>query len=281
MAEVSDTDSDLETRPTREEEEEWPDIDVDSDTSEAPRPYAAPKPLSTLLSSARSNGNESSNQATAPSQRPSTSRQKTTNSLRRNANSSSLAATSTTSELFAKAKDAMDRGQFQAMINDEEAALLSRCFHPMNDSTFGRGRMLPALGSPGWYFLPKEHKEAYRARAEASRRAAWAEFETALATPLSTRLENYLWTQTGTRRALLPPHKLKTIVRGFELFRDELEAGLAYQETVRRWGPLTEEQRKAFDGRAWSRHRETCIALPRDYLANICRERGKPVPWKF
>lgn len=132
---------------------------------------------------------------------------------------------------------------------------------------------------PGWHSLPEEHKDAYRARAEAARRAAWVEFETILITPPPTRLENHLW--SSARNVLLPPHTLTLIVTGFELFRDEQpEAGLEYQEVVRRREALTEKQRKVYDNEAWSRHRETCIALPRDYLANLLRERGEPVPWE-
>ena len=146
---------------------------------------------------------------------------------------------------------------------------------------------------PGWHFLPQEQKEAYRSRAEASRRAAWAEFETVLAsTPPATRLENYLWSKTLTKRGLQLRKSLRFIVTGFELFRDDQlqlqdapdaaagsGLGLAYQEAVARWEALSEEQRKAYDERAWAMHKEACDALPEDYLENLCRERGEPGPW--
>ncbi len=50
-------------------------------------------------------------------------------------------------------------------------------------------------------FLPEEHNEVYGTRVEASRRAAWAKFETTLATLRSGRFGNYLRSQAKTRRA--------------------------------------------------------------------------------
>ncbi|KAL0930070.1 uncharacterized protein CTRU02_214890 [Colletotrichum truncatum] len=56
---------------------------------------------------------------------------------------------STPRELYAKAKDALDRGQFDTMLNDCEIALLSRSFHPVDDPSFSPGTIMEALGEPG------------------------------------------------------------------------------------------------------------------------------------
>lgn len=136
---------------------------------------------------------------------------------------------------------------------------------------------------PWWHFLPEEQKKAYRARAEASRLAAWAQFESTLVnTPPSTRLENYLWFGTMTKKGIEKRNTLKDVITGFELFRDEQPegTGLAYEEVVTSWETLTEEQRNAYDERAWVIHREAYAALPPDYLENLCRERGEPGPWE-
>ena len=128
---------------------------------------------------------------------------------------------------------------------------------------------------PGWRVLPEEHKEAYRARAEAARQMAWAQFEGILATPPSTRLENHLW--SSARGVRLPPRTLNLVVTGFELFWDGLpEERLGYQEVVRRWEALSREGRKEYEERARERHREVCAALPSDYLDNRLRERMPP-----
>ena len=285
----------------------------------------------------------------------------------------------TPSDLHAKAKDAIARGQFDTMINADEAALLSRSFHALGDPSFNPAVIMAALGSPGhrhaftllsnrlgldptvvmaaaarasvrrpfpsatpteqhptfafpphtapqpgpflsqgpsptdlfgagpwpdthppvgaldlfsneapaslsgfavhqpgWSSLPESHKDAYRARAEAARRAAWAEFEAALThTPPAVRLQNFMW----SRQALLPPHVLTRVVTGFELFRQDVgaaEAGqvpVEYWEVVRRWEGLSAEQRRGYDERALVTHREAVAALPRDYMANLLRER--------
>ena len=282
-------------------------------------------------------------------------------------------ALGTPSDLYAKAKDAIARGQFDTMINADEAVLLSRSFHPLGDPSFNPAATMAALSSPGhrhaftllsnrlgldltvvmaamarasarpppppqpappfpsatwpnqqpvaspfplhttpqpgpsptdlfgagpwpdthpplgaldlfsseappflsgfavhqpgWSSLPEPHKDAYRARAEAARRAAWAEFEAALArTPPAERLQNYLW----SRQALLPLHVLTRVVTGFELFRQDVgEAGagqvlpVEYWEVVRGWEGLSAEQRRGYDERALVMHREAVAALPR------------------
>ncbi|KAK1995812.1 hypothetical protein LX36DRAFT_659222 [Colletotrichum falcatum] len=56
---------------------------------------------------------------------------------------------STPIELYAKGRDALDRGQFDAMLNDDEVALLARRFHPADDATFSDVAMSQALGQPG------------------------------------------------------------------------------------------------------------------------------------
>ncbi|KAG7294513.1 hypothetical protein NEMBOFW57_004588 [Staphylotrichum longicolle] len=352
--------------------------------------------------------------------------------LRANVQQATGGALSTAGELFAKAKHALGRGQFDTEVNDEECQLLERAFHPKDDPTYLMGRMMGLLGSPGygaawtlmsnrvgmdgavmqaastrfnpilralrdepppvrqqkaelmhsmesnrqqflsgnvteeefltrdreltgsfrsltahlyppappprwpgavqwpgpprpiprpssddefgygpwpktfdrrgaftifrdetdlrgldvqpgWHFLPEEQKKSYRVRAEASRRAAWAEFESTLAnTPPSTRMENYLWFGTLTKKGIERRLTLKEIITGFEMFRDEQPegTGLAYQEVVARWEALTKKQREAYDERAWAIHREAYAALPPDYLKTLCRERGDPGPWE-
>ncbi|KAK1852831.1 glucan -beta-glucosidase [Colletotrichum chrysophilum] len=52
-------------------------------------------------------------------------------------------------ELYAKGKDALDRGQFNTMLNDDEVALLARRFHARDDPTFSEVGMSRALAQPG------------------------------------------------------------------------------------------------------------------------------------
>ncbi|KAF4807592.1 hypothetical protein CGCSCA5_v013252 [Colletotrichum siamense] len=52
-------------------------------------------------------------------------------------------------ELYAKGKDALDRGQFNTMMNGEEVALLARRFHAVDDANFSEVGMSQALGQPG------------------------------------------------------------------------------------------------------------------------------------
>ncbi len=291
-------------------------------------------------------------------------------------------ALGTPSDLYAKAKDAIARGQFDTMVNADEAALLSRNFHPLGDPSFNPAATMAALNAlghrhaftllanrleldptvvmaaaarasarppvpaaiptqqpatfpaqmipqpgpslsqlptqtdlfgagpwpdthppvgaldlfvseappsvsgfavhqPGWSSLPEPRKEEYRDRAEAARRTAWAEFETAVAhTPPAMRLQNFMW----SRQAMLPPHVLTRVVTGFELFRDEVgeaeaeaetEVGtVGYWEVVRRWEGLGAEPRRGYDERALVTHRGAVAALPRDYMANLMRERA-------
>lgn len=56
---------------------------------------------------------------------------------------------STPSELFAKGKDAVDRGQFGTMLNEDEIALLARYFHATDDAGFSDVAMSEALAQPG------------------------------------------------------------------------------------------------------------------------------------
>ncbi|GKT41260.1 uncharacterized protein ColSpa_01441 [Colletotrichum spaethianum] len=56
---------------------------------------------------------------------------------------------STPNELYAKGKDALNRGQFSTMLNDEEVALLARRFHAMDDATFSDVAISQALGQLG------------------------------------------------------------------------------------------------------------------------------------
>lgn len=56
---------------------------------------------------------------------------------------------STPRELYDKAKDAMDRGQFETMLNDEEVALLARNFYAIDDPAFSPGARMAVLSAPG------------------------------------------------------------------------------------------------------------------------------------
>ncbi|KAH9232411.1 hypothetical protein K456DRAFT_54166 [Colletotrichum gloeosporioides 23] len=56
---------------------------------------------------------------------------------------------STPIELYAKGKDALDRGQFNTMLNDDEIALLARRFHARDYPTFSEVGMSRALARPG------------------------------------------------------------------------------------------------------------------------------------
>ncbi|KAF3801935.1 hypothetical protein GCG54_00015157 [Colletotrichum gloeosporioides] len=51
-------------------------------------------------------------------------------------------------ELYAKEKNALDRGQFNTMMNYEEVALLARRFHARDDANFSEVGMSQALGQP-------------------------------------------------------------------------------------------------------------------------------------
>ncbi|KAK2763588.1 glucan -beta-glucosidase [Colletotrichum kahawae] len=52
-------------------------------------------------------------------------------------------------ELYAQGKDALDRGNFSTMLNDEEVALLARRFHAGDDASFSEVGMSQALSQPG------------------------------------------------------------------------------------------------------------------------------------
>ncbi|KXH39081.1 hypothetical protein CNYM01_08898 [Colletotrichum nymphaeae SA-01] len=56
---------------------------------------------------------------------------------------------STPIELYAKGKNALDRGQFSGMLNHDEVALLARHFHTRDDATFSEVAISQALGQPG------------------------------------------------------------------------------------------------------------------------------------
>ncbi len=84
--------------------------------------------------------------------------------------------------------------------------------------------------SPEWYRLPEAQKDAYRARAEALRREAWAEFEKACAARVPGEIH---------RR------------QGFEHFQLALGAGVTFQEALTKWEAFTEMQRRDWEGSAW------------------------------
>ncbi|KAK4251740.1 hypothetical protein C7999DRAFT_27818 [Corynascus novoguineensis] len=117
-----------------------------------------------------------------------------------------------------------------------------------------------------WAVLPEDQKEAYRARAEARRREAWAEYETRLArkdaglpdlpppqparAPSPSFLARFglVYPDPNPNRVLL--------LSGFEVFRDELVAGdgdggLGFGEVLARWEALTDAQRMSYERRSW------------------------------
>ena len=96
----------------------------------------------------------------------------------------------------------------------------------------------PGHWSPehSWQILPEDQKAVYRARADALRREAWAEFEMKCVAwgP---------WTPGSVR-----------CISGFEYFRDSLEAEADFREALRRWEAFTEEERRVWENsarRAW------------------------------
>ncbi|WYZ42186.1 hypothetical protein EsH8_V_001081 [Colletotrichum jinshuiense] len=116
---------------------------------------------------------------------------------------------------------------------------------------------------PGWSALPEDQKEAYRARSEMLRREAWTAHETALAEGTSPfalprreergqqqpRPGNLAGLQSGGERMPGVPG-MPTIITGLKVFRDELGAGMEFQEVLRRWEALAEGQREAYAARA-------------------------------
>ncbi|KAK1767908.1 hypothetical protein QBC33DRAFT_537703 [Phialemonium atrogriseum] len=113
---------------------------------------------------------------------------------------------------------------------------------------------------PAWSALPEDQKEAYRARSETLRREAWAEHETAVAEGTSPfalpgreqrqpRPGNLAGLESGGERFPGVPG-MPTIITGLKVFRDELGAGMEFQEVLRGWDALTEGQREAYEARA-------------------------------
>ncbi|KAK4233231.1 hypothetical protein C8A03DRAFT_39079 [Achaetomium macrosporum] len=101
--------------------------------------------------------------------------------------------------------------------------------------------------APDWAALPEDQKEAYRARAEALRREAWAEYERTLA----------------CKAAGLPLPPASSMLSDFEVFRDDLVAGdggLGFWEVLARWEALTDEQRQPYKIRASQARRAALTA---------------------
>ncbi|KAG7284931.1 hypothetical protein NEMBOFW57_009546 [Staphylotrichum longicolle] len=129
----------------------------------------------------------------------------------------------------------------------------------MEDTGFTGTGILPA-----WSVLPEEQKEAYRARAEARRRDAWAAYEGLLAQkdamstlaaprPAPTAAPGALPLEGPPRRHDLNPSPRPIRVYGFELFRDEIVAGdggLGFWEVLARWEALPGRQQALYDNRA-------------------------------
>ncbi|KAJ4307256.1 hypothetical protein N0V88_000638 [Collariella sp. IMI 366227] len=113
--------------------------------------------------------------------------------------------------------------ELKAMIHASTSSLTStRLFYQKSGQELSKTTLHVLDVYPGWHFLPEEQKEEYCARAEASRRAAWTEFESMLAnTPTTTRLENYLWFTTIIKKGMQKQNTLKIVITGYELFRDE------------------------------------------------------------
>lgn len=117
---------------------------------------------------------------------------------------------------------------------------------------------------PAWSVLPEEQKEAYRARAEARRRDAWAAYEGYLAQkdamstlaaprPVPTAAPGALPLEEPPGRHDHNPSLRPIHVYGFELFRDEIVAGdggLGFWEVVARWEALPGRQQALYDNRA-------------------------------
>lgn len=94
---------------------------------------------------------------------------------------------------------------------------------------------------PLWAMLLESERDAYRARAEAKRREAWADYETRLARK-----------DVNANPASRPS--------AFELFRNEQVAGsngggVAFGELVARWEALTPAQRGLYEQRVWEAER--------------------------
>ncbi|KAL2129081.1 hypothetical protein VTI74DRAFT_8259 [Chaetomium olivicolor] len=56
---------------------------------------------------------------------------------------------STPGELYTKAKDAIDRGQFENLVNDDEVTLLAWGFHATDDPASYAGARMAAVSAPG------------------------------------------------------------------------------------------------------------------------------------
>jgi hypothetical protein len=102
------------------------------------------------------------------------------------------------------------------------------------------------IDSPEWHCLPEDQKAAYRARAEARRREAWAEFETACAA------------RGPPAPGSVPPSS------GFEHFRLGPGADVEFAEVLRRWEAFSKRQRSEWETRAWSAVREEAWTRERE-----------------
>ncbi|KAK2028644.1 hypothetical protein LX32DRAFT_719920 [Colletotrichum zoysiae] len=111
---------------------------------------------------------------------------------------------------------------------------------------------------PGWSVLPEEQKAAYHARSETMRREAWAEYETTLAAgpspfalpgPGQRHQPARNLAGLASRGERLPGVPARPgITSGLSVFRDEQNT--EWQEVLRRWEALPEEQRQTYEARA-------------------------------
>ncbi|KAH6855002.1 hypothetical protein B0I37DRAFT_441917 [Chaetomium sp. MPI-CAGE-AT-0009] len=69
--------------------------------------------------------------------------------VRANIQRATAGSLSTPIELHAKARDAIHRGQFETMLNDDEIALLARSFYALDDPAFSYGERMSILSDPG------------------------------------------------------------------------------------------------------------------------------------
>jgi hypothetical protein len=126
---------------------------------------------------------------------------------------------------------------------------------------------------PGWFALPENLKEAYRARCETLRREALTEYEKAQSegTPFYSPFMNQRL-QYPTNP--FPPERMgqsipnipetSSTISGFMVFCDELE-GMELDEKFERWNALTEEQKRPYNERAPAKHAALVAAYNNAY----------------
>jgi hypothetical protein len=122
-------------------------------------------------------------------------------------------------------------------------------FYLFHEDTGFSGPDSACRAVPLWAMLLENQRDAYRARAEAKRREAWADYETRLAR------------KDANPNPAFPPS-------AFELFRNEQVAGIdgggvGFGEVVARWEALTPAQRGLYDQQVWQAERAGRPAVQR------------------